>query len=103
MRKKDIQGLAHDLENLRGWENPIDHFKIPHGIILDLLKEDLGYEYNDSIKEFYLKKRVWFIERVAKLNGKISDFEYVKIFVENPSESVEISYKGEVYTVQKYP
>lgn len=98
MKKKEIQGLVHDLENLGDWENPVGHFKIPHGIILDLLKEDLGYEHNDSIKEFYLKKRVWFIERVAKLKGKISDFEYVKIFVENHSENVEISYKGEVYT-----
>lgn len=98
MKKKDINGLVHDLEDLRSWESPIGHFKIPHGIVLDLLKEDLGYEHTDSIKEFYLKKKVWFTERVAKLKGKLADFEYVKIFIDGHSETVEISYKGEIYT-----
>lgn len=97
MRKNQIKGVVHDLLHLLEDFHLLNYIWLKNKFELNLLTGKINYPGDDSISDFFKKKREWFIHRIKSLNGNLSDFETAKIICFGAKEKVEIVYKGEKF------
>lgn len=97
-----MNGILHDLINFLDYETPLEKIWVPKKFEINLLTGEINGDYeNDSLTDFFGKKRNWFIERIKKLGGKISDFEEAKISVQGAGEIIRMKYKGKEYSYER--
>lgn len=100
MRKSEVLGIVNDLIELRRWKNPLDMVWSDNKIIFNLITGEGNIE-EDSIIELCREKREWFLARVKKLKGSLSDFEKASISIYGAKEKVDMVYKGKRFEVEK--
>jgi len=101
MKITDINGLMHDLIGLHDWQNPLDRIWIKEKFEIDLINAKHNYPEEDSVVEFFEKKSKWFMDRIKKLKGDLTDFKKAVIKVYGAKEKVEIIYKGKRFEKEK--
>ena len=98
MRKKDIPGILNDLLNYLDYQSPITHYFVESPIKVNLLTGELSREEEDRDSyNFYKNKIKWFQERIEKLKGNLSDFEFAELTDFGHSEEIKIIYKGKLF------
>ncbi|MBU2503523.1 MAG: hypothetical protein KJ879_00515 [Nanoarchaeota archaeon] len=101
MRKNQISGIIHNLLHLSGWQHPLGYISLPRKFEINLLNGEIkylkGYSEDDDLGKFYKEKQEWFVERVKKFGGKLSDFKEAKIKVIGAKEKVIINYKDKSF------
>ena len=97
MRRKEVNGVAHDLIHLESWKNPLGIFCIKNKFKIDLITGKTNQVEEDSLSELCKNKSKWFLERIKKLNGNLNDFQKAEITVFMSKERVEIIYRNKLF------
>ena len=98
MKQNQIEGIVHDVLHYMSYENPLNHVFAKHKFEINLINGSVSYFGEDSICDFYRKKREWFAKRVTQLKGRLRDFKRAKINVYGAKEKVEITYHGKKFS-----
>ncbi|MFH1325381.1 MAG: hypothetical protein ABIH49_01250 [archaeon] len=95
MRKNQVKGIMYDFLDYRSYMNPTNNVWLKNKLEINLKNSNIKYiGERDSISEFFKGKRKWFLSRIRKLGGKVTDFEEVKLIVFGAKEKLTIKYKG---------
>jgi len=97
MKQNQVEGIVHDVLYYMSYENPLNHVFAKHKFEINLINGSVDYPQEDSISDFYRKKREWFAKRVARLKGRLGNFKKAKINVYGAKEKVEINYRGKKF------
>lgn len=97
MRKKDVNGILHDLLELDCWWNPSRIFFIDKRVEINLLTGNCSDSSGSTLAKLLQSKREWFVDRVLSLGGCLEDFEKAVIIVYGTRERIEFIYKGEEF------
>ena len=94
MRTKQLNGLVNDLSNYEDYRNPLNHIWLEKKFEINLKTGEISYYGEDDISDFYKNKRKWFVDRVRKLGGKLTDFDEAKLIVFGAKEKIVLKYNG---------
>ena len=96
MRANQVKGIVNDLVHVSEDFNPMNWVWLKEKRNFDLLgKRSFG---KDSLAKLYEMKRNWFLERIKKLKGNLSDFQKAKIYIFGKKEKIEVVYKNQIFS-----